>query len=70
MSALPFLALVGIDPTGAMAQLLLTLYITQDSFGTAANVSGDNALAIIVDTFHGRGKDQALEKNVQEAVSS
>lgn len=54
MSALPFLTLVGIDPTGTMGQLLITLYITQDSFGTAANVSGDNALAIIADTFHRR----------------
>lgn len=52
MSALPFLTLVGIDPTGTMGQLLITLYLTQDSFGTAANVSGDNALAILVENFH------------------
>lgn len=52
MSALPFLTLVGIDPTGTMGQLLITLYLTQDSFGTAANVSGDNALAILVESFH------------------
>lgn len=52
MSALPFLTLVGIDPTGTMGQLLITLYLTQDSFGTAANVSGDNALAILVEAFH------------------
>lgn len=65
MSALPFLTLVGIDPTGTMGQLLITLYITQDSFGTAANVSGDNALAIIVDTFHRRSlakKEKTAEK--------
>ena len=54
MSALPFLALVGIDPTGTMAQLLVTLYLTQDSFGTAANVSGDNAIAVVVDTIYHR----------------
>ena len=29
-----------------------TLYVTQDSFGTACNVSGDNALGVIVDTFY------------------
>ena len=52
MSALPFLALVGIDPTGTMGQLLVTLYLTQDSFGTAANVSGDNAIAVIVDGIY------------------
>ncbi len=52
MSAVPFLSMVGIDPDGALAGLLITLYITQDSFGTACNVSGDNAIAIIVDNFY------------------
>lgn len=52
MSALPFVTLVGIDPTGTLGQLLITLYLTQDSFGTAANVSGDNAIAVIVDTIY------------------
>lgn len=52
MSALPFLTIVGIDPTGTMGQLLVTLYLTQDSFGTAANVSGDNAIAVIVDEIY------------------
>lgn len=54
MSALPFLSMVGIDPDGAIAGLLITLYITQDSFGTACNVSGDNALAIIIDDFYNK----------------
>jgi len=31
---------------------LIALYITQDSFGTAINVSGDNAIAIYVDEFY------------------
>ncbi len=52
MSAVPFLSMVGIDTDGAIAGLLKTLYITQDSFGTACNVSGDNAIAIIVDNFY------------------
>lgn len=52
MSALPFVSMVGIDPTGTLGQLLITLYLTQDSFGTAANVSGDNAIAVIVDTIY------------------
>ena len=52
MSALPFVSMVGIDPTGTIGQLLITLYLTQDSFGTAANVSGDNAIAVIVDTIY------------------
>ncbi|WP_099203346.1 dicarboxylate/amino acid:cation symporter [Miniphocaeibacter massiliensis] len=52
MSALPFLPLVGIDKTGTMATLLISLYTTQDSFGTAANISGDNAIAVAVDKFY------------------
>ncbi len=52
MSALPFLFMIGIDSNGELASLLIALYITQDSFGTAINVSGDNAIAIYVDTFY------------------
>jgi len=36
---------------GAMVGLMIALYIAQDSFGTATNVTGDGALAIIVDKF-------------------
>ena len=52
ISALPFLSMVGIDPDGALAGLLITMYLTQDSFGTACNVSGDNAIALFVDNFY------------------
>lgn len=52
MSALPFVTMVGIDPTGSLGNLLISLYITQDSFGTAANVSGDNAIALIIDKIY------------------
>lgn len=51
MSALPFLPMVGIT-TNAMQQLMISLYITQDSFGTAANVSGDNAIAVFIDKLY------------------
>lgn len=49
MSALPFLPLIGIASEGALASLMIALYLTQDSFGTACNVSGDNAVALIID---------------------
>ncbi|RDY28586.1 dicarboxylate/amino acid:cation symporter [Romboutsia weinsteinii] len=49
MSALPFLPMVGIPSDGGLASLMIALYLTQDSFGTAANVSGDNAIALVVD---------------------
>ncbi len=48
----------------AQLALMIALYITQDSFGTACNVSGDNAIAIIVDKLQGKSKnkDQALKE--------
>ena len=49
MSALPFLPMIGIPSDGGLASLMIALYLTQDSFGTAANISGDNAIAAIVD---------------------
>lgn len=51
MSALPFFYMI--DITGEELQgLMIALYLTQDSFGTAANVSGDNAIAVFVDWFY------------------
>ncbi len=52
MSALPFVPMVGMATDSPMASLLITLYLTQDSFGTAANISGDNAIAVAVDKFY------------------
>lgn len=57
MTALPFLYMVVFgaeagDPEGAICAIMVALYITQDSFGTACNISGDNAIGIIVDTIY------------------
>jgi Na+/H+-dicarboxylate symporter len=52
MTALPFLPIVGIPADGAMASLLISLYITQDSFGTACNVSGDNAISVVIEMIY------------------
>lgn len=41
--------MLGFDAT--MVALMIALYMAQDSFGTAANVTGDGALANIVDRF-------------------
>ena len=51
MSALSFLPMIGIAVDSSLATLMIALYLTQDSFGTACNVSGDNAVAVIIDTF-------------------
>ena len=56
MTALPFLYMVfgaeAGDPNGPICAIMVALYITQDSFGTACNVSGDNAIGVIVDTIY------------------
>ena len=36
--------------------LMIALYITMDSFGTACNVTGDGAIALVVDRIYSRGK--------------
>ena len=56
MTALPFLYMVfgteAGDVNGPICAIMVALYITQDSFGTACNVSGDNAIGTIVDTIY------------------
>lgn len=37
--------------------LMISLYIAMDSFGTACNVTGDGALAMILDRFFGKKKE-------------
>jgi Na+/H+-dicarboxylate symporter len=37
--------------TEPMLALMIALYIAQDSFGTACNVSGDQAVAMIADSI-------------------
>ena len=56
MTALPFLYMVvgpqGGEGNGPIGAIMVALYITQDSFGTACNISGDNAIGVIVDTIY------------------
>ena len=56
MTALPFLYMVfgpeAGDVDGPICAIMVALYITQDSFGTACNISGDNAIGVIVDTIY------------------
>ena len=58
MTALPFLYMIfgaeAGDPNGPICAIMVALYITQDSFGTACNVSGDNAIGTVVDAIYTR----------------
>lgn len=51
--------------------LMITLYIATDSFGTACNVCGDGAIAVVVNRISGKssqkGSDEDFDKQTQEA---
>ena len=51
MAALgPMAGVLGFNPDAQA--LIIALYIAMDSFGTACNVTGDGALAVIIDKLH------------------
>ena len=51
MAALgPMAGILGFSPEAQA--LMIALYIAMDSFGTACNVTGDGALAVIIDRLH------------------
>ncbi len=53
MAALGLLAsMLGFDET--MQGLMIALYITMDSFGTACNVTGDGAIALVVNKIYSK----------------
>lgn len=57
MSALGLITSVfGFDTR--LQQLIVALHFSQDSFGTATNVTGDQALALIVDKFEARAAEK------------
>ncbi|EGR54176.1 cation:dicarboxylate symporter family transporter, partial [Fusobacterium varium] len=52
MAALGLLeSMLGFGPE--LTSLMIALYLTQDSFGTACNVTGDGAIAIMVNKIAG-----------------
>ncbi len=55
MAALGILqSMLGFDET--MCGLMIALYIAQDSFGTACNVTGDGAIAVFMDAITSKSK--------------
>ena len=45
--------------TAEQQALMIALYITMDSFGTACNVTGDGAIALVVDKIYGKNRATA-----------
>jgi Na+/H+-dicarboxylate symporter len=48
--------------TEADNALMIALYIAMDSFGTACNVTGDGAIALIINKFYGKKKEKQPEE--------
>ena len=49
-------SILGFDPTAV--GLMIALYVAMDSFGTATNVTGDGAIAVIIDKIAGKNADE------------
>lgn len=61
MAALGVLqSILGFDET--LQALMIALYIAMDSFGTAANVTGDGAIAVVVDRIYKAPPAEAIGK--------
>ena len=59
MAALgPLAGVLGFSPDAQA--LIIALYIAMDSFGTACNVTGDGALAVIIDRLHRKHQPACL----------
>lgn len=69
MSALGILASM-LGFSDATLGLMIALYIAQDSFGTACNVTGDGALAIMVDKLAGETCVASKEDVVEEKAGA
>lgn len=48
--------------------LMLALFMIQDSFGTATNIAGDGAIAMIVNRFFGK-EDEELETTAEPEIA-
>lgn len=60
MAALGVLgSILGFD--ASQQAMMITLYIAMDSFGTACNVTGDGAIAVIIDHITGKKKNKRDE---------
>jgi Na+/H+-dicarboxylate symporter len=59
MAAIGLIAsMLGFDPS--MQGLMIALYIAMDSFGTAANVTGDGAIALIINTIRTKSSTETV----------
>jgi len=48
--------------TDNMLSLMIALYLAQDSFGTACNVTGDGAITVLTNQFAQSNEDKEVEE--------
>lgn len=60
-------SMLGFD--SVMISMMITLHVMQDGFGTACNISGDSAVAVIIDFISKRGKNSKKVKKGNIDVS-
>ena len=67
MAALGLLqSMLGFDETAQ--GLMIALYIAMDSFGTACNVTGDGAIAVIMDRINKKSHHTGTREELEEVV--
>jgi Na+/H+-dicarboxylate symporter len=67
MAALGLLqSMLGFDETAQ--GLMIALYIAMDSFGTACNVTGDGAIAVIMDRINKKSNHTGTLEELEEVV--
>ena len=50
-----------------MTTMMMTIYLALDGYGPAVNVSGDSAIATIIDTLFGKKMDKKTEASKEQA---
>ena len=60
------ISVLGFDEAGTA--LLLTIFALQDSFGTACNVTGDGAIAVIMDRINKKSHHTGTREELEEVV--
>ena len=58
--------MLGFDETAQ--GLMIALYIAMDSFGTACNVTGDGAIAVIMDWINKKSNHTGTREELEEVV--
>ena len=57
-------SMLGFD--SVMISMMITLHVMQDGFGTACNIAGDSAVAVIIDWINKKGRKSGLKMSKEQ----